>query len=184
MRIVFTLFILFAATLLKAQRYTPLRFTDYAQRTAFANHNYLKDSIANKKWFLSSYSGVSTSFMFFKGGNATVVSAPLNLQLNRRLNNNVYAFAGVTAAPAYINFNNTFLNADINKANSNNSFIKSNNFGIYSRIDAGLMYVNDAKTFSISGSIGIEKSSYPMFPYNQVNSVNQRAVAYPPNRNK
>ncbi|MEP6682528.1 MAG: hypothetical protein ABJA35_04675 [Parafilimonas sp.] len=178
------LIILFFASGLKAQTAAPLRFADVTQRTDFANQNRFKDSIPNKKWFLSTYSGVSTSFMFFKGGNATVLSAPLGLQLNRRLNNNVYAFAGVTAAPAYINFNNTFLNTDINKGNANNSFIKKNNFGVYSRVDVGLMYVNDAKTFSISGSFGIEKSSYPMFPYTQVNSVNQRGVAYPANRNK
>jgi hypothetical protein len=103
----------------------------------------------------------------------------VGLQLNRRLNNNLYAFAGVSVAPAYTNFNNAFLSADINKINPNNSFIKGNNFGMYSRVDLGLTYVNDAKTFSISGSIGVERSSYPLFPYNQINTTRQNPVVYP-----
>ncbi|MEP6465695.1 MAG: hypothetical protein ABJB05_05295 [Parafilimonas sp.] len=179
MRNTFLLIILFFASGLKAQTDAPLRFEDVTQRTDFASQNRFKDSIPNKKWFVSTYSGISTGFTFFKGGNATVVSAPLGLQFNRRLNNNFYAFAGIAAAPAYINFNNTFLNTDINKAGQNNTFIKNNNFGVYSRVDLGLTYVNDAKTFSISGSIGIEKSSYPMFPYNQINSSNQPRAVYP-----
>jgi hypothetical protein len=32
----------------------------------------------------------------------------------------------------------------------------------------GLMYINDQKTFSISGSIGVERSSYQFMPFNQV----------------
>jgi hypothetical protein len=57
---------------------------------------------------VSKYTGISTSFSFFKGGNATIVSAPLGLQLNRRLNNNLFAFAGVSAAPSYVNFRSSY----------------------------------------------------------------------------
>ncbi|HEY2726871.1 MAG TPA: hypothetical protein VGI61_06835 [Parafilimonas sp.] len=152
---------------------------DYTQRAAFASHNHFKDNVANKKWFLTTYSAISTDFVFYKNGNATVLSAPVGLQLNRTLNKNLYAFAGVSAAPAYINFNDAFLSANINKTNSNNSFLKSNNFGMYSRVDLGLTYINDAKTFSISGSVGIERSSYPLFPYNQINTTKQNTIVYP-----
>lgn len=172
------LIVLIAATSAKAQT-VPLSFMDYTHRVPFANQYHVKDSAANKKWFLSSYTGISTSFVFYRGGNATIVSAPVGLQLNRRLNNNLYAFASVSAAPAYINFNNAFLSADINKTNPNNSFIRSNSFGMYSRADIGLMYVNDAKTFSISGSIGIEQSNFPVFPYKQLNATpKQNPVNY------
>ena len=180
-KMLFTIIVLIAATSLKAQTAVPLSFMDYTQCAAFANHNYGKDSIANKKWFLNSYSGISTSFIFYKGGNASFISAPIGLQLNRRLNNNLYAFASVSAAPAYINFNNAFLNTNINKANLSNSFIRSNHFSMYSRADIGLMYVNDAKTFSISGGICIEQSNYPVFPYNQVNTIKQNPVNYQKN---
>ena len=145
------------------------------QRGLFAN-NYSMGGAFDKKWSLSTYSGLSTSFNFFNGGSAMVVAAPLSLQLNRRLNNNLYAFAGVSAAPAYINFNRSFLSSDVNKLNPNNSFLKSNSFGVSTRAEMGLMYINDARTFSISGSIGVERSSYPLFPYQPISTVSPNHI--------
>jgi hypothetical protein len=177
MRVIITFIILLFATALKAQTPVPLGFVDYSQRT------YLqKDSMPNSKWFVSKYAGASTGFSFYKGGNATFFSVPVGLRLNRMLNNNFYAFAGVYVAPAYVNFNHAFLSADVDKTNPNNRFLKSGYMSMYSRADIGLMYVNDAKTFSISGSIGIERSSYPLFPYNSVNITHQNPVAYPVHR--
>ena len=178
MRKILAFIILISATSLKAQTFLPLNSIDYLHRTAFTSQDDFKDSIAKKKWFLTTYTGFSTSFIFYKGGNATIFSVPLSLQLNRRLNNNVYAFAGVSAAPAYINFNQAFLNTNINKRASGNNFLKSGNFNMYSSVDLGLTYVNDAKTFSISGSIGIERSTYPAFQYNPVNTTNKNPVIY------
>lgn len=170
MRIIFLIAIMISVTVLKAQTILPGSFLDYTNKAAFANNIHPQDSLSNKKWSFTKYSGISTTFSFFKGGNATVVSAPIGLQLNRKLNNNLYAFANVSVAPAYINFNSSFINTDFNKANQTNGFYKANSLGIYSSASLGLMYVNDAKTFSISGSIGIEKSSYPMLPYYQLNN--------------
>lgn len=155
----------------KAQNALPAGDTDKLQGEALENnHPYVK-SIADKKWFLSKYSGISTGYSFFKGGNASFVAAPLGLQLNRRLNNNVYAFAGVSAAPVYINFNSAYCSADFNKAYPVNSLFKSSSLGMHARAELGLMYVNDAKTFSFSGSIGVQRSSYPVFPYQQMNTL-------------
>jgi hypothetical protein len=53
---------------------------------------------------------------------------------------------------------------------------------MYSRADIGLMYVNDAKTFSISGSIGIERSTYPLLPYYPVNTTSQNPATHPMHR--
>lgn len=181
MRIVLILVILITAATAKAQ-IPMLGLNDYSQRQAFAHNNHVYDSTFNKKWFVTTYAGVSTSFSFFHGGNATVVSAPLNLQLNRRLNNNLYAFAGVSAAPAYVNFNRAFVTTDINKGIAGRNSFNSNSFGMYSRAEVGLMYVNDARTFSISGSIGIERNNYPVYPYNQYNQLNttkQNSAVYP-----
>ncbi|HEX5154378.1 MAG TPA: hypothetical protein VFW07_23180 [Parafilimonas sp.] len=178
MRIVLVLVILITTAASKAQ-IPMLGLNDYAQRQAFSRNSHVYDSAVNKKWFVTTYAGVSTSFNFFHGGNATVVSAPLNLQLNRRLNNNLYAFAGVSAAPAYVNFNQTFLTTDINKGISGKNSFNSNSFGMYSRAEVGLMYVNDERTFSISGSIGIERNNYPVYPYNQINRTQPAPVAYP-----
>lgn len=179
MRIIFTLILLTAASSLTAQTSAPLDFMNYTQRTTFANNNLFKDSLANKKWFFSTYSGISTGFILSKGGNANYFSAPVALQLNRRLNNNLYAFAAASVAPTFVNFSNVFLSADLNKANPNNSFLKSNSLGLYTRADLGLVYINDAKTFSISGSIGIERSSYPVFPRRRINTPEQNTAVYP-----
>jgi hypothetical protein len=111
---------------------------------------------------------------FFKGGNASVFSAPMGLQLDRRLNNNLYAFANVTVAPSYISINPSYLSC-LNK-NLTNSPFNQNSFGLYPAASFGLMYINDAKTFSISGSISAERSMYPGVPYYPMNGRTQSPV--------
>ena len=136
--------------------------TQYGNAANF-NVQHQQDSLVPKKWFFSSYRGLSTSVSFFKGGNASVFSAPLGLQLNRRINDNWFAFANVTVAPSYININPSYLNG-FNKNFSNNHF-SQNYFGLYPAASMGVMYINDARTFAISGSVSAEKSLYPVLPY-------------------
>jgi hypothetical protein len=130
---------------------------------SFEDSSFYVQHLQRKKWFLTSYSNIGIGLSFFNGRTATVVSAPVGLQLNRELNNNLYAFAGVSLAPAYVNFNHSFPAPGI-KATTSNGF-KSDYFGLYSSVNMGLMYVNDARTFSISGSIGVSRSSYPVLLY-------------------
>ena len=164
--------LLISVTSLHAQQFLPGSFIDNNYRGGMLNKVYQSDSSAKKKkWFFSNYSGISTSFTSFKGGTATVVSAPIGLQLNRTINNNLYAFAGVSVAPAYVNFNRTFMTTDANKFNLNNNLFKSSSLGIYSRAELGLQYINDDRTFSISGSIGVERNTYVMPFYNQNNNA-------------
>jgi hypothetical protein len=145
-------------------------------------HNRLSvEQGMNKKWFLTSYRSIGINFIAYNGGSATVVDVPMSLQLNRRLNNNLYAFAGVSAAPAYINFNRAFLSPGIDKLNPANGF-KSNGFGLYSRADLGLMYINDARTFSISGSVGVERSGNPVLLYQQRNPAASNSLLTPGRR--
>ena len=155
--------ILFTATL-NGQTFLPGNFPALMQRANFANQLQPIDNFPEKKWSFSKYTAISTSYTFFKGGNATIIAAPIGLQLNRRLDNNWYAFANVSVAPAYINFNQSFLTTGINKNYQKNGF-QSNSLNIYSSASLGLQYINEAKTFSISGSISVEKSSYPLLPY-------------------
>jgi len=178
MRLLLVLVILISSVALKAQSLLPINYIDYTQRQALTQNNF-HDSASNKKWSLNKFGGISTSFSFFRGGNATVVAAPIGLQLTRKLNNNLYAFAAISVAPAYVNFNRSFLSSNANKGFQNNSFLKSNSFDMYSRAEMGLMYINDNKTFSISGSISIERSSYPMFPVNQINNTKQNSFPAP-----
>ena len=171
MRTILLVIITMCFVQVKAQNALPAIDDNDLQREALENNSPYVKSIADKKWFLSKYSGLSTGYSFFRGGSASFVAAPLGLQLNRRLNNNVYAFAGVSAAPVYINFNSAYRSAGFNKAYPVNSLFRSSSLGMHARAELGLMYVNDAKTFSFSGSIGVQRSSYPVFPYQQMNTL-------------
>lgn len=165
---------LFFFLTVKSQTILSPGFSMYPQSTSLLNNSHLHDSASAHKWFFSSYRGVSTSVSFFKGGNASVFSASLGLQLNRRLNNNWFAFANVSVAPSYISINPSYLSG-FNKNFTNNNF-KQNSFGLYPAASLGLMYVNDARTFSISGSVTTESSAYPMLPYYPVNTTKQNPV--------
>jgi hypothetical protein len=138
-------------------------------RTAPAYTYMDSTSLAAKKWSLQPYAGFSTSFSSFKGGSATIFSVPLGLQLTRQLNNNLYAFAGIYAAPSYVNFNRAFMNAPMGKFNSAN-------MSLYSGIEGGLMYINDQRTFSISGSIRVEQNNFPAYPYYNPNNLQKQPV--------
>src|SRR6476620_2709068 len=150
MRTLFVLITLLSSLLLEAQ--TP--------KQSFKDSGYYIQPTQKKKWFLTSYSNIGIGFNFFNGGAATVVSAPVGLQLNRQLNNNLYAFTGVSLAPTYVNFNGSFLSPGTKPYTGNG--LKSEYFGVHPSVNMGMMYINDARTFSISGSIGVERSSYPI----------------------
>ncbi|MBS1747618.1 MAG: hypothetical protein JST21_15755 [Bacteroidetes bacterium] len=180
MRLVIALLIFSVSA--KAQSFSSLGTNAFLQRPSYFQNIHLNDSNNNSKWSLTHTAAISTSYVFFKGGSAAVIAAPFTLQLNRQLNKNIFAFAAVSAAPAYINFSQRFLSTDLSKMPQNKNAFNANNFGLYTRLEAGLMYVNDAKTFSISGSIGIERSNFPMYPYNQLNTFNPATTLPPYNR--
>ena len=170
MRIILLFIVMAFTTALQAQT-IPGSFQNNMYGSSFATHKNRYDSVAPKKWFVTSYTGITAGYSFFRGSGASFVAAPISFQLNRRLTNNLYAFAGITAAPIYINFKRTFTTG-LNKMNTHNGFYQPGNLSMYSATSMGLMYVNDARTFSVSGSISVERSSYPKF-YNQVNTHTQ-----------
>ena len=141
------------------------------QKAVAVDSNQINYNYSEKKWFVSKYIGVSSSIGFFNGGNVSVFSAPVGLQLNRKLNSNWYAFAGISATPAYINFNHSFNSAISNKIMQSNSPYLPTNFNLFPKAELGLMYINDQKTFSISGSISVEKSNYYFAPVNQFGTM-------------
>jgi hypothetical protein len=177
MRIVLLTAFLLMMIAVKAQMLVPGSFFDNSFRGGFRSNSGFRDSVANKKWSLSRYSSISTSFVGWKGGYATVVAAPIGLQLNRSLNNNISAFAGVAVAPAYTNFGQRFMNTNINKLYQNNPFYKGSNLSLYSRAEIGLSYTNDERTFQISGSIGVERNNFAMPVYVPAN--NNRSTLNP-----
>jgi hypothetical protein len=178
MRIQIFIAILISSVAANAQTSSATALMDSIQNGSSLNSNHTLATNADKKWFLNSYKSISTSYNFFNGGSAFIVSAPIGLQLNRKITNNVFAFAGVSVASAYVNFNRSFISSDVNKMYPNNSF-RSNSLGMYSRAEVGLMYVNDARTFSISGSFGVERSSNPFFPYQSANTARSSHLITP-----
>lgn len=111
----------------------------------------------HKKWFVTKYAGVSSGFVAFKGGSSSFLSVPLALQINRKLTNNLYAFGGVSMTPYVFRYNSVPYQPAINK---NNGLMQTNNFATYSDAKIGVMYINNERTFSISGSIGVSRDSY------------------------
>ena len=174
MRKLILLALLMSATVLEAQVLMPGGFLYNNYPTSF----YGRDSISNKKWSLNRYSSLMTGYSFYNGGSASFLSVPVGLQLTRRLNNNLFAFARVTAAPSYINFGRSFMAGDFDKSNAQSGYWRPGNLGLYSRAEVGFQYVNDERTFSISGSIGVQRSNYSMFPYGQANPARQNPAVY------
>jgi len=177
-----SVFLVVIAAIIGVQAQAQLGFPGNNMYNTFgygAGRNFnLNDTLSPGKWSLNKYSGLSTSFSVFNGGSATIVAAPIGLQLNRRLSNNLYAFAGVNVAPAYVNFRSGFLNNDLsNKGFSQQSMMyRPGSFGMFSRAELGLMYTNDERTFRISGSFGIERSQFPNFGGFQQNEKNRQPV--------
>ena len=178
MRISLLFFILISALSLNAQETLPEGYSNTAHKRILGDSSFSIEKAMSRKWFFTSYSGIGISYNFFNDGSATIVDVPVGLQLNRRLNNNFYAFAGVSLAPAYINFNQAFLSPGFNKSYPYSRF-SSNSLGWYSRADLGLMYINDARTFSISGSIGVERSNNPILLYQQRQGSRSNSLLIP-----
>lgn len=155
--------ILFAAVLMsgmavKAQ-VAPSSFgTMGATPSAFIRPQQVSDTNSmQKKWFVTKYAGVSTGFVAFRGGGGSFLSVPLALQVNRQLTNNLYAFGAVSVAPYIFHNNRAPYQTAISR---NHSFMQANNFSAWSDAKMGVMYINNERTFSISGSIGVSRGSY------------------------
>ena len=159
-RIILLTSILISAVMVKAQ--SPLSFGAMnGIQPGFGNFNQRIDtSHIQKKWFLTKYAGLSAGFIGFNGTQSSFFSAPMGIQLNRSLSNNVLAFAGVTVAPSYFpglaGFNMPYQQG----LNKNSYFMAPNRFGTYTTAQMGLMYINNERTFSISGSIGVGRNNY------------------------
>lgn len=139
----------------------------------FGNPNQLTDtSYFRKKWFVTKYTGISAGFIAFNGGSSNFLSAPLALQINRQFTNNLYAFGDVSATPYLLQFNSALYQPGIDK---NYSLMRTNNFGIYPTAKIGVMYINNERTFSISGSVSVSRTGYNSYSpvYAPANSLVQ-----------
>jgi hypothetical protein len=112
--------------------------------------------------------------LFWKGGNASYMSAPVGLQITRSLSPRVFAFASVSAAPSLVRFGQLAAPKNVGLQ----GMYKPYQLGVYSRAELGIGYTNEAHTFQITGSIGIQRSDYPFAaPIGPV-PTNQRTNRY------
>lgn len=164
MRFLLLFALLFSLVSVKSQSIGTFGVPGYSQRGNFLNSIPVQDSGSKKNWFISKYLAISTGISFYNGGRATFLAAPMGIQLNRKLTNNLYAYANVALVPSLTRFNSAHLKTGMNKHFAANSF-STNSFHVNPAASIGLMYVNDAQTFSISGGFSVERNSYQLLPY-------------------
>jgi hypothetical protein len=84
------------------------------------------------------------------------------------LTNNISAFAGVSAAPVAFSMNRLYTDPA-----ATGNFSRPYGLGLNAGVQAGLIYTNDAKTFSISGSVELQRGSYPVYQPARTNTKKQ-----------
>jgi len=156
---------------LRAQNHLPINsFTDAPWQSRYGSIALGDDSYLNNKWYLNHYAGTNAGLGIFNGVSGTLLSVPFGLQLNHPLNNNLVTFVGIAAAPAYFYSIQSFTAPYYKNSYPGGILYNPYGFGMSSRIEMGMMYINDAKTFSVSGSIGVERNSYLSYPPDHPNS--------------
>jgi hypothetical protein len=124
---------------------------------------YTTDSNLNRNWYFSKYIGFAAGFGYINGASSSILSLPIGLQINHPLNNNLVAFAGISVAPTFYGIHS--LTDPLSYKSIQNPYLSNTyGFGADTGMEMGLMYTNDAKTFSISGSIGIDRYYSPVYP--------------------
>jgi hypothetical protein len=151
-RAIISIAILMSAFMTKAQS-GPSLFNAPSRATDTTNHH--------SKWFVTRYTGISTGFVAFKGGGGSYLSAPMALQLNRQLTNNLFAFGNISATPTLFHSNSIFFAQPATTGKTYGPMRGNNtNFSIYPAAQIGLMYISNDKTFSISGSVSVSRNNY------------------------
>lgn len=148
-----------------ANAQSPVPFGGLSTSPLSFGHNHAVDTNGlRSKWSLVKYASISTGFVAFRGGSGSFFSAPLGLQLNRQLSNNLIAFGGISVTPSYFYSNNAFYQPGFkNGGFSNGNLMNRGSFGTYPSAQVGVMYTNDQRTFSISGSVSVTRSTYGGF---------------------
>ena len=141
----------------RAQTHLPVPMSPYAAWQPF-NPTFVSFDHADRHWQIRPYASLSAGVIFLNGG-ISYASAPAGLMLVRPLNNNLAAFTGLSVAPTVFNMSRLYGYPSLQTPFSGNYGL-----GLTTGIQGGLIYTNNDRTFSISGSISIERGSYPVYP--------------------
>lgn len=117
-----------------------------------------------KRWQISTFGSLSLNNGWFNRGSFAALAVPVGMQLTHQFNKNWYAFGRLSAVPTFFNFNTAFNGSVFNKVHPGNGLFNSSTFGVYPKAEAGLFYINDQKTFSISGSMFIDRGTNLFYP--------------------
>jgi hypothetical protein len=129
-------------------------------------HSFDVDASKNK-WQLRPFASLSAGYAYFGGGGVSYVSAPVGVALFRPLNSNWTAYGAATVTPAFFNIN-SFSSLPANNPNYHGyPYQTGYGMSVTPGVQGGLIYTNDAKTFSISGHVRFEKTNYPVYPTDQ-----------------
>jgi hypothetical protein len=165
MRLLLSTLILTTFLSTNAQSYAPghgLAF-GYAPWQPYVPGVVLGNVEPNQKWQVRPYASAQIGYTIFRGGGVSYVSAPVGIVVIHPLTNNLAAFAGAAIAPVAFSMNqlyNPYPGGNLSKPYS---------FGGNAALQAGLIWTNDDKTFSISGSVQIDRGSYPVYAPNRSN---------------
>jgi hypothetical protein len=172
MRTLLTALVLTSFLFTKGQSHLPIPTTAYGYGTGFGFSPWanfiptgsLIGGNPNQKWQVRPYASLNMGYLFLNGGGSPYLAAQTGVALIHPLTNNVSAFAAVSATPTLFSINRLYTDPALN---SGNNFSRPYNLSLNTGIQAGLIYTNDDKTFSISGSVGVERGSNPYYPVNR-----------------
>lgn len=172
MRPVLFILILTSCLSAKAQLFLPGHGLSlgYTPWQPFMPSIVLGNNEVSRNWELKPYAGLQAGYAFFNGG-VSYLSVPAGIALFHPLNKNFSAFVGISAAP--VAFSMSRLYTDPAEMTSYPGNYSRYGLGLNAGVQAGLIYTNDAKTFSISGSVELERGSYPVYQPARNNTKNQ-----------
>lgn len=115
------------------------------------------------------FATVSAGYWFL-GGGLSYLSAPLGIVVYRPINNNFTGFGAATLTPSVFHFGSLYSSPLAGAAYPGSNFT---GLGLTAGVTGGVIYTNDAKTFSISGSISVERGNYPVYTTPRSNATKQ-----------
>ena len=123
----------------------------------------MKSGSPDYRWQLKPYTSLSAGYLFYHGGGASYLSAQSGLALFRPLNQNWTVYGAATVSPVVVS-GNGWWTAPIADPNYHGyPFGGYRGLGLSTGLQGGLIYTNPDRTFSISGSVHVERG-YPVYP--------------------
>jgi hypothetical protein len=168
MRLLLTLFASIAFLVPKAQNhYTPFGGWGPAFLQPYIPFPAMTAGPPGHLLQIQPFASVSTGYWFLNGG-LSYFSAPVGIMVYRPLNKNFTGFGAATVTPTVFHFNSLYDNPTAGPFYPGSG---ATHFSLNAGVTGGVIYTNDAKTFSVSGSISVERGSYPTYTIPRSNTI-------------